>query len=109
MSSVQPSAVATAQSAALRSFEAQWLARQSASPRHDPWSTRDPLSALRAEALEILGDARVPPSLEAVQRLARADAVSSESMRRARQQIPSTPPTRLTHGASDNASPPFIW
>ena len=51
MSSVQPSAVATAQSAALRSFEAQWLARQSASPRHDPWSTRDPLSALRAEAM----------------------------------------------------------
>ncbi len=50
MSSPQPVAAATA-SPALRSFEAQWLARQSESPRREPWSARDPLSALRAEAM----------------------------------------------------------
>ncbi|HLN47903.1 MAG TPA: Fe-S cluster assembly protein SufD [Steroidobacteraceae bacterium] len=51
MSSPQPFAVAAATTAALRSFEAQWLARQSDSPRREPWSARDPLSALRAEAM----------------------------------------------------------
>jgi Fe-S cluster assembly protein SufD len=51
MNSPQPSVAAAAPSAALRSFEAQWLARQSDSPRREPWSAHDPLSALRAEAM----------------------------------------------------------
>ncbi len=50
MNSPQPFAAA-APSPALRSFEAQWLARQSDTPRREPWSAGDPLSALRAEAM----------------------------------------------------------
>ncbi len=51
MISPQPHAVSAPQSAALRSFEAQWFARQSASTRHDRSSPNDPLSALRGEAM----------------------------------------------------------
>jgi Fe-S cluster assembly protein SufD len=52
MSSPRPSAVAAAKSAALRSFEAQWLARQTGSPPPERSSARDPLAALREEAME---------------------------------------------------------
>jgi len=51
MISPQPHAVSAAQSAALRSFEAQWLARQSALPQLERSSGRDPLSTLREEAI----------------------------------------------------------
>lgn len=51
MISPQPHVVSAVQSAALRSFEAQWHARQSAVPRLERSSARDPLSALREEAM----------------------------------------------------------
>src|SRR5450631_421852 len=47
----QPHAPSAAQPAALRSFEAQWLERQSASKRLDRSTAGDPLSALREEAM----------------------------------------------------------
>jgi Fe-S cluster assembly protein SufD len=99
MNSPQPSAAA-APSAALRSFEAQWLARQSDSPRREPWSAHDPLSALRAEAMGRFLRLGLPTTRDESWRYTNLRRLSAQSFLEA---------PRAAAGSVDAADPMDSW
>ncbi len=98
MSSPQP--LSAAPSPALRSFEAQWLARQSGGPRREPWSARDPLSALRAEAMGRFLRLGLPSTRDESWRYTNLRRLAAQSFAEA---------TRAPAGSIDAADPFDSW